>query len=1056
MFIPSPRFVSRSGPLSLLVCLVSLSAPARAAEPEVITLDNTAAYSLLLMPGGETKEGYFPMGFVAGPVGTTLPLGFNLREDISSSAGLALNGTFPKFVPQYPDAWNLRYFSMAWPMNDLKDATGWHMKDLPLKSKAHGNLSAVVDHDGKFVMGGDDYDPAVRRFYLDFVRQHVESRLGDPEFAKRIAFWGLDNEAEGVWNYSPFARAKFARWLDAAYGGKIGILNANWRAKFSSFEEAANSQLPDFAAYKTNPALFLDFCTFESTHFVTLLAEMAQMMHQTDPLHRGVVHKSTQQTIEMSGANRKRTFDHAAFADLMRPFSGGIYGIDMYGAGDRDAYEGNYIYNCFRPSDLRPGYGIMLCEANNHGGPDHQFAATMWRLLGNGLKAVDYFTTGWAGAQKDWEFFGFLDSATGRPKGKLFYAARWSQMVHRSEAFWTRCVPAKGLPKVALLMPRRDVLLSDPSNRNEAVSIWSYPENHRWMVFRWLREQGYWVDVIPYTKLNPGYLAQYQALFLVGAEHLTLGEARVIGDYVRAGGAVVADARAGYYDEHHGAGDSLKDLLGMRIAKPSGALRKPEKVDEEYRLIAQQVMADGGESKAVARDPDGKGVAFLHSMGRGKVLYFPLLLGTLAVASEKWDTPSGAGAFLANGPTADGEDYLAYGKEFDIGKWLNIQLGKAGLKPAYAAGAAQGKLRIEQPFADDRGNLAVVITTRAMSTVENLPESPVSLPLPGGPWTSALWAPAEDNSLQPIALKNTTGDVHELTLPGIRTAGVLYLFKKHAPLMGIRKIEAAERSVDGETARVRPGQTFPVSVQLFNTTGAPLAPGVLRCMAPPGWQAQPAEVATGPLAPQESAEFLVQITAQPNGKLLAPGSLAPIVFRLSDGERDISIISATVEGTPGEKEISRLLTDNKSYPATYPCRTETGAEYTYVSGSGDPGKALTNGFGDSSYRFLREWQKEYFATYKEKSISVIFDLKTERKIDTVKMVPGPGKTPPSAWAVAVSSDGVNFRDVLNEALAHRAQEETSPLLGETARYVRIGVEWPQPGGAIAEMEIWGD
>lgn len=481
-------------------------------------------------------KNYFPMGYIHGDPLLTLQQGYNQRQDVAMVPQF-VNGAEYVFNPLMFDARGIRYYSMALAADSLGDilAQAGRKGEWPVETKKYGAIPASIASDGKPRLKGknqcDLFDENTVRYLLDYVRAHVQSRTTSM-MNLSIALWGMDNEWEGEPNYSPAARKAFVQWLRQQYGGDVAGLNEAWKTHYSDFNFELKGRLPQVNQFKGSPAQFLDWWNFQTERFTTVLADMARVMHETDPLHRGVVHKSTQLTIEMPVMNRERIFDHGRFADLIRPYSGGLYGIDMYGHGDREAYELNYIYQCIQPLDRKPGYGVMLCEFNNHNGPGHQFASTLWRLMSNGAKSMMMFTTGFAGGKDDWDKFAFLEPATGKPKDKMFYAARWANMVHRTEAFWKEAAPAASVPRLAMLMPRRDVLLSNPSDRNPRDGKFSYPENHRWMVYRWLREQGYWVDVLPETKLNPKYLAAYRAVILVGAEHLSATESATLRNYV--------------------------------------------------------------------------------------------------------------------------------------------------------------------------------------------------------------------------------------------------------------------------------------------------------------------------------------------------------------------------------------------------------------------------------------------------------------------------------------------------------------------------------------------
>jgi len=120
--------------------------------------------------------------------------------------------------------------------------------------------------------------------------------------------------------------------------------------------------------------------------------------------------------------------------------------MDAYGSGDLLCFESSYIYNCIRPSDRKPGYGVFMPETNSSHGPGGwQFASTYWRMLGNGLKAANSFCQGGIGRTGHFAGHGLI-APSGEPRDKMFYAARWASMVHRTERFW-RIDPCVGKEK---------------------------------------------------------------------------------------------------------------------------------------------------------------------------------------------------------------------------------------------------------------------------------------------------------------------------------------------------------------------------------------------------------------------------------------------------------------------------------------------------------------------------------------------------------------------------------------------------------------------------------
>lgn len=1055
---------------AVLALAIAVAAQSHAAD----SVERVEPYTLQLGADGRPLPGYFYLGFVHGMPDQAVQLGFNGKQSSTRSSDPFHGRPFP--APGIPaDAFGLRYYSLAWSANSLGQSATFARdrasKGLSLSptEKHLASLPLALDAAGKprpQRASLNLFDDATVDLLKTYLRGHVGAWSADvPGKASGsvIDRWGLDNEWEGAPDYSPAARAAFATWLAKAYDNRIDKLNTAWGASHRDFASAASGPLPAPAGYASAPGAFLDWTTFQTNRFVATLADLARVMHETDPLRRGVVHKATQQTIEMPGVNRGHVFDHDLYAALMRPISGGLYGIDMYGAGDRQAYELNFIYNCIRPLGGTPGYGVFLPETNNHGGPGNAFAATAWRMLANGLKAADLFTMGFAGAKDDWSKFGFIDPATGAPRDKLFYAGRWAHSIRRAEAFWTASVPAPGMPRVALLMPRRDVLLSPLSERTS--SRWSYPRNHRWMVYRWLREQGYWVDVIPYSKLAD--LSPYQGLFLIGAAHLSDSEKKSVESFASSGGILVTDTNVAAFDEHHSARPS-----GLLPFVPAQAGSGELALDlGGHSAVAQGAITlkSTGSTRVLATSADKKPAALLQSVGKGRVLYFPFELGSLVLRQPGQAMP----AFLAEGPTADSEEYIIPEGELSFGQWLGALFREAGLKPAVSASpalAASGNLRVEQPYADASGNLAVVVTTRADSAVRPLPAGTVTLPLPGGPWKTALLAPAEHDGLVEIPVRAASGDLHELTLPSLPTAGIVYLLKQHEPLLGIPAIAAPARSIDGYNAKVAAGAPFTFDVQLFNTTGAPLPAGTLRALAPSGWTLAAPSSATPALAASASHTVTFTVTPPADPALVKPDWIYPLVVRWNDGQRDRAVISANVEIDTAALPIPLLLTGNGHYPATYPHRLDTGATYRYLTDAqlvADPAKpakgvekntALTNGFNSRlGLRSSGSAINAYCAEYKADSASVEFDLRSSRNVRRVVVTAGPGDLLPSSLVLTVSADGQTFSApvTLTPAPGGPAREFTFNLPPTDARLVRLAVTWPAPGGTLDEVEIWG-
>ncbi len=1061
----------------LVASLAGCAAPSSSTseEPIAVTLDETSAYTLELNQF-PPSQGWFPMGFLLGDPDRAIQTGFNLRDELSRNSSFLYDDDYPP--PDEIPVPGMVYYSRARASEMLGFIYGARAKNGEyFIDSRYGRLIPAVDPEGKPYGGRPEaaniFDAPTREYLLDDAREHVLTRLGT-QMGKQIALWGLANEWEGFPDYSGPAKVAFILWLEQAYGGEITELNRAWNTDFADFDAVSAQQPPTRKTYASNPGLTLDWWQFQSESLVRFQAKLAQTMYEADPKKRGVVHKSTQQTIEMPEANRERTFDQALFADLIRPYSGGYYGADMYGSSDKHAYELDYLYNCIRPANGASGYGVFLPEANSHGEAGHQFATTFYRAMANGLKAVNFFTMGFPGAKGDWHRWSFLDTTSGTPKEKLYYAARWANMVHRTEAFWTDSIPVDA-PKVAILVPRRDVLLSASSTSRRPAGKWNYPENHRWMIYRWLRENGYWVDVIPYTKLTPVWLKQYDALFLIGADHLSDDECGAVTTFTEDGGLLVADTMVGRYGERHLIANGLEEVLGTTP--------EPGTPEQKVLIVYDDVALEGSgrveatlsvNAEILGMDDTSDALAWHRPYGKGSVLYFPFKLGSLMS-----DTPIKVreGMLDPDGPTADREEYHAVSGEFAIGKWLTSLLLGCGVKPAYEVDShpveAAGKLRVEQPYTDGKGNYAIVVANRGLGEQEVIAPSLLTLSLPSSGWGTALWGSAESSELEPVTIRELPDGRYEVELPEIASAGMLYLLAAHPPLLGIAASGSSHSSMDDHTLLAVPGEAFTVDVQLFNTTGANLSSGELQVQAPSGWKVEPAQVKTSDLGVGESADFSFTVTPDSDPVRMRPGWLCPVAAAWCGQEKRQAVAAVHVESAPDTSKVLRLLSGNESYPENYPYRTGTRADYRYLApqdtaiadpekdGYGnDTGQALLNGF--SSPTGTREsypyWWGDikHHARYQADEISVLLDLKDEHDIRRVNIVRGAGTVYPETIRIAVSTDGDQFAEAAVLRPEQPEREYITDLFNAKGRYVRIESSWSGPEGTLDEIEIWGN
>lgn len=994
-----------------------MPAPFASSDP-ADPLASATAYSLHVHLDGWDRDDYFPLGSLfPQDYAQFVSYGFDFTEQsvgpLSPDGGNMMQDWFTirnqKAGPTPADSFNVGRFEAIW---------SWHFMPDSVDMGPYGSFTKA---------GRSYFDPAVRKYLIDSGAQIA--RLYGAS-SRPAMLWSLDNEWEGALDYTPRAISGFHDWLRKAYGS-VEKLNEAWGASYASFDDAV---APVSEPVISRPAAWLDWHAYQDAYFTQMTADRIQAIVAADPEHRGVAQKITQQSFDLQTVGKKIVMDPAMFADLTRPYDG-WYGLDIYDAGDTYLYQVNFAAQCARAATAadRP-QKLFLTETNNHGGPGWEFAESMWRALASDVKAFDFYDFGPVGAPEDPAECG-LSGPDGLLRSKAMYAARLAYAIRRNEGFWERCTEAKS-PRIAMLLNRPDVLLAD----DIPGQMWSGPANNRIKVYSALRSAGYWVDVLPYTKLKASFLKQYQALVVVGGDHLTLDSDAEIARYVASGGVLLADMGAGRYDTRHQPVDGLDALFGGRV----GALDPSASAafaDGSATLTGSGVAAfTPASAVAIASTSSGVPLVFRNIHGAGTVLYAATHLGQLS-----------------------GQ------KDDDLSNWLRRELTGAGVGPAYSVegdGDQTAVVRVEQPQVCD-GNLAVVVA----NTVES-PHGAVKIEavLPPQARGEALWSPAESEELIPIRTERLPDGRTEIALPAVRTSGMLLWMPASAPMISIDKIDTGQLGVDGALPVLEPGKPQRIRVVLINPSARPSVAGRLTVRAPAGWLTAPSRIPTPPLAPGARQAFSVEVTPPTAGVLPSDERFYPINCRWSDGAADRAV-STTPAGVAIERSACpQLLTDNAVYPAGFPRKIVTGATYRFLTGDGaaaftvrDPASGNASGapaLTDGYTRWLLD-DESVLAEHLPASHTapVEFDLKSAYRLSEVRLLSADFPGYPQGMRVSVSVDGQSFTP------AGSAAPEGGPGSAKwldlkiggrpLARYVRVDVDLPPSGGRIDEIEIWG-
>jgi len=683
----------------------------------------------------------------------------------------------------------------------------------PAETRAQGH---VIDAEGKEGTLHSIFYPAFRQYALDKSAQFARERP-----SHELIGWSLTNEMGGYFDWSTDAQAAFRAWLRGRYES-VAKLNAVWGADYADFTAVAAPRNRD------NMAAWIDWWRFHEEEWARFIGEEAKARRDADPAHPPVVVKFSDLDLEYPNFVGGRTINYELMADALQP-QGNHFAMDIYGSGDLVSFEAELLRS------LTGGRPCWFTEYNQHNDDARAMQANLWSATAKGLRGMFVFCWGGllADRHNDWIVFG-MHTAAGLPKARMLTTAQYFHGVHRLEPLLLDSRPVRMAGTVGLYYPRLDIGIGGLP----ALSTYGETVNALIPVYARLRRLGYPVEPVTERQLLAGKLDGLSAMIFVNAQHLPVEAIPKIDAFVRRGGAVIADARTGWYDDHHQEKRALEPLFGIEETAagydPAAEVKLEGEAGVSGRGMQRLRLRQG--AQAVARFASGEPALAVNASGKGRTLYAGAMLGSLQPAAGEVD------------------------------RLLSAFLRQAGVPAPYRiTGAVGDGLRVEPAWQDTRGNQYIVVTNYGD------PTGPFALALPRAVNARprlVLWADARTMELQPVQI--TRGSVE---LPGVDTAGVLLLLKDCPPLTGATLDGVDE--YDTGLPILHPGQRVTVRATVYNAGPATLRNLRARLYTPRDWLQEAESKLLPPLKPGASATVTIALRVPPGER----PQLAPITVK---------------------------------------------------------------------------------------------------------------------------------------------------------------------------------
>ena len=472
--------------------------------------------------------------------------------------------------------------------------------------------------------------PGVRQATLAFLQEVAQHA------AKSRAFYGWDlwsephiiNWAEinyipnASFCYCPYSMARFRQWLRAKYGG-IPELNQAWYRQFQDWKEVEPPRFDTILSYTD----YMDWRVFITQKIAADLASRAQAVREIVP--------------------DCVTTSHAAGPSALGSFAGGDGNPDDYLMYQAVDYYGTSLYPKHSlPPHLSPERVMMAVDLTRSAGGNRGFY--IGELQGGfgvrgdvvsqeitPLDLVRYMWTAVSRGARGINIYAFYPMSSGYESGGYGLIDLDGALTERSKA------AGEAARQIAA---NSDLLLRAHPKPIEAAIVVNQLTNliggagHLYNrgalsrslsgYYRMFAERNIPVDFINAVALTPAQLKRYKLVVLPYPILMLSSEARALEEYVREGGHLFAEARAGWVDERGYAQDAIpgfgwERMLGVR---EKSVTPRP---DPRIRWGGGEIAGAVFEERFTVLDPaakplayfdDGSPAAYEHHYGRGSAI----------------------------------------------------------------------------------------------------------------------------------------------------------------------------------------------------------------------------------------------------------------------------------------------------------------------------------------------------------------------------------------------------------------------------------------------------
>jgi len=471
--------------------------------------------------------------------------------------------------------------------------------------------------------------------------KYVRELVGRYKDSSALKLWNIWNEPS-VNNFPSLpVLEKFAKWLKARYQTHAELINA-WKGEHNVFDLYCPNSMAELTAGWLLEAFRLgtrgrtttmrfDYQKFTMWNLSDQLQWLASEVKAIDPLHPTHTNPCSI-SINQIGSGH----DYHAIAKTVDTVSSSIHHSHDYIPGE-NVYDalGSYIFStdqtyCWTMGK-KPTWvgelqaGTTICHARKYTPDAATITSQLWHALGSGLDGVVFWEwQSWRAGLFEVGEFSLRNASDGAPTERSEAAAEFGRLyAENADVFLSLERPAR---KVAIMYPY-DTFVMKGLQEDEKPLRWHSSDAH-FALFgchRALTQANIDVDFISENCVEEGLLGQYAVLYLPGVEVMRAGVAERIREFVANGGAVYADGRLAFLDDHmflrhQVPGHGLSLVFGAKeadfVALPEFSVEIENRTKLTGHLFAQYLQPLTGEVEA--KFSNGRPAVIDNRFGKGK------------------------------------------------------------------------------------------------------------------------------------------------------------------------------------------------------------------------------------------------------------------------------------------------------------------------------------------------------------------------------------------------------------------------------------------------------